>query len=81
MRVRPASNCKENSTHDAWRMLDKEQILRKRKKELVQDVTSLLSGNYSKIILVLLKGGPLFIPSLTTFSSPPSLRDSDEIQC
>ena len=31
-RIGPAKNCKENSTHSAWLMLNKEQILRKKNK-------------------------------------------------
>jgi len=30
LKTRPAKNCKENSTHHAWLMLNKEQILRKK---------------------------------------------------
>ena len=48
-------NCKENSAHHAWLMLNKEQILRKKIKNWMQDATRLLSRNYSKIILLLLK--------------------------
>ena len=36
-------------------MLNKEQILRKKIKNWMQDATRLLSRNYSKIILLLLK--------------------------
>ena len=43
-------------------MLNKEQILRKKNKNWMQDAMRLLSLNYSKIILVLLKGAVTIYP-------------------